>query len=82
MRRAAQQIAGRRIHAESRLGGAAVGGDDHAALEKAVGDFDRGLEHAARVVAQIDDEAFERSALLAPRNVPDRALDILRPSCR
>ena len=36
-----------------------LGTDDGAVIEKIIGDLHRRIEHAAGIVAQVDDEAFE-----------------------
>ena len=61
-RRAAAGIAGRGAIDEARLVAAPVGADDDAALEQLVSDRDRGIEHAAGVVAQVDDQAGQRAS--------------------
>jgi len=64
-RNAGEQLAGRGRHAELRGGRATVGGHDDAIIEQLVGDFHGRLEHAARVVAQVDDDAARPAATLA-----------------
>ena len=39
---------------EARLGGAPVGRDDDAGVQEIIGDRDAGLEHAARIVSQVE----------------------------
>ena len=64
-RHARQHLARCGLHAEARGRRAAVGGDDDAVVEQLVGDFDGGLEHAARVVAQVEDQAARLGAEIA-----------------
>src|SRR5690606_12438584 len=47
------------IEAQLGIGDAALGVDDQALLEEMVGDLYRGLQHAAGVVAQVQDQAVE-----------------------
>ena len=53
-RGAVDQVARRRVHPEARIRGAAVGGDDDARVQEVVRDRDAGLEHAARIVSQVE----------------------------
>ena len=52
-------VAGLGFDAKFRIVGAALGTDDGAVIEEVIGDLHRRIEHAAGIVAQIDDEALE-----------------------
>ena len=65
---------GVRVEALGLLGVAAASRDDLALVQEGVGDRDRLIEQAARIVAQVDDEALELVAAL-------RCSDRRSPSC-
>src|SRR5712671_7058406 len=62
-RRAIERVAGRRIHFELGLRRAPFLRHDDALVEESVGYRDRGLEHAARIVAQVEHQSLERRAI-------------------
>ena len=58
-RRAVECIARGRIHLEPRIGRAAFGADDHARVDELVRHVGRGLQHAARIAAQVEHETAQ-----------------------
>ena len=58
-RRTKREVARHRLHAEARLLRAAFRRDDDAFLEERVRDFDRGIQDAARIVAQVEHETTQ-----------------------
>src|SRR6266404_829687 len=75
-RRAVERVAGRRIHFKCGLRRAPLGGHDDARVEKGIGDRYRRLEHAARIVAQIEHQTLERRPI-ALAQVFERGVQII-----
>ena len=59
------QVPGRGVHLEARIGGAAVGGDDDAGVQEVVGHGDAGFEHAAGIVSQVEHEPLDSVGIVA-----------------
>ena len=76
------EVAGLGVEALRLLGVAAAGRDDLAAVEEGVRDHDRLVEQAARVVAQVDDEALELVGADLVRQLLDAAAQALDRSAR